>query len=151
MNYLKSFKLFEEYTDDKTVDIELIKDIFTELTDTYTEKEIEINYSYDLGKSNWIGIGVFSNRNDNSELSETSLYLTKRLLQYYYDETGDEIIACYHVGNYNHFNVIEDFRSPKYFNTHRILILYFNYARPLKNPPSKTTYMSITKDDIKNI
>ena len=38
MNYLKSFKLFEEYTDDKTVDIELIKDIFTELTDTYTEK-----------------------------------------------------------------------------------------------------------------
>ena len=28
MNYLKSFKLFEEYTDDKTVDIELIKDIY---------------------------------------------------------------------------------------------------------------------------
>lgn len=131
MNYLKLFESF-----DKTIDMELIKDIFSELTDTYIGKGIDINYNYE--KSDWVVIAILSNRNNNSEISKKIIELTNRLLQYYYEETGDEIIACYRVGNYNYFNVEDkttNWVEPYNRSYNRALALYFNYAYPPKQPP----------------
>lgn len=120
MSYLKSFKLF-------VINLNFIKDIFNELTDTYTDIEVDYREKKDnfhpVIKCLQYSIGIESRRRDNSEIAILAIELANRVVQYYYEETGDEIVAFYHSGNYNYFNdkivkfIIEKERSfAIYFN-----------------------------------